>query len=224
MRDCGAKKLDDYVNKKGNMVLHEAAAVEGAVQVIEHMMKEKKCCFMTINELTGNTALHVACSEEMEENACYLFTLDYDRCSWYNKDNQSPLYCALNNSIHVRHNQVQKIWNESFFKSIFQSVLAHPWQLEKCVKMMHPFYKLQSEFVDMPLPHYLLVCIINRYQPLHGVYNDRASNCLSNGCQSILNILELLLDYVPSIATMHTQLDVRYCIILRCVSVSQLTK
>ena len=142
------KQLDDYY-AKGDTVLHVAAGKEGAVEVMKTIIGKRVCDYKAKNVINGLTALHIAFSEGILENAEYLLSLhpQKDENSWYTNDYRSPLCYAVESRCY------------NFLQSFTRS--ADSWFLENCIKVRHPFDNLlREEFVIMPLPHYLLYTVI----------------------------------------------------------------
>ena len=141
------KQLDDYYNAKGDTVLHVAAGKEDAVEVMKSIIGKKMCDYKATNVINGLTALHIAFSEGILENAEYLLSLHPQKDSWYTNDYRSPLCYAVENRCYD--------FLQLFTKS------ADSWFLENCIKVRHPFDNLlREEFITMPLPHYLLYTVI----------------------------------------------------------------
>ena len=184
---CG-KQLDSYCNAKGDTVLHVAAGKEGALGVIKRIIELKICDHKAMNEITGLTALDIAFSEGILENANYLLHLEpqQDEKSWFRNGFQSPLCYAVKNSRY----EFLKLFKKS----------ACPWFFNNCSKVRHPFDNLlKDEYVTMPLLHFMLYAVIVTHKDKQSeVYQKQhcrpAKGSDLPSCELIRDFLSICLD------------------------------
>jgi len=89
-------KLDGYFDNSGNTVLHALASKNSVTDLLKLILNKKLVSHQSKTQIDGNTALHIACKDENTlENVKLLITRDYDKSSWYNNRNESPLVLAL---------------------------------------------------------------------------------------------------------------------------------
>ena len=142
MKELHLKKINDFCNRNGDSVLHIAASKPNAVTILKYLVENQICHYKAKNEFTGNTALHISCLNGVVENALYLFQLEYDEETWYNNNEESPLYLAFEHC------------TDSFFSSLITAKIVNTWQFQKLVKVRRPYDN--EEYTHMPLPHYLI--------------------------------------------------------------------
>ena len=130
-------RLKTCISKKGDNILHAAAADSPASDIVSLILSKKLIHHCSKSLMTGNTALHIACDAYVLESAKYLMEadLEYTPESWYNKKHHSPLMSAL------RYNDF------SYFEEII-SLMPKKYQKK-------PFYMCRwsdgSDIVDVPL-------------------------------------------------------------------------
>ena len=89
------EKLDGYINDAGDTILHALASTEEVTDIVKSLL-DKEAVNYQLKNRSGDTPLHKACrSRKTIENVQVLITLDYDKSSWYNSQNVSPLLLAL---------------------------------------------------------------------------------------------------------------------------------
>ena len=95
------EKLDGYVNATGNTILHILASISEVTDIVRSILDKKWINYQLKNQ-DGNTPLHIACKTRYTlENVKLLIAFDYDKSSWYNNCNESPLLLALQAGIFV---------------------------------------------------------------------------------------------------------------------------
>ncbi len=92
-------RLDNYVNEKGNNVLHETVEkINECVDFAKSLISRKLIDYKSRNSCTGDTALHIAIKKNREEMIEYFLNeFTYDESSWYNNDYLTPLYFMIQN-------------------------------------------------------------------------------------------------------------------------------
>ncbi len=141
-------KLDSYVNKYGNTILHVLAERQGTEKIIKFLISTKKCDH-NIQNKAGNTALHFAFREGIESNAICLLSLSFSENVWYNNEGQSPLLLAI---INKKLNFIKKI-----------TKYCNSEMLLKCIQTEKHSFRESVQSLDMPLLHYLVYFISNEH-------------------------------------------------------------
>ena len=89
------EELDGYINGAGDTILHALASVEEVTDIVRSLLDKKSIKYQLKNR-DGDTSLHIACrNRNTLQNAKLLIALDYDKSSWYNTVNETPLLLAV---------------------------------------------------------------------------------------------------------------------------------
>lgn len=176
LEEVRAIKLDGNINKKGQNILHVVAKYENGVSIIKYLI-ERKICDHRVKQIdTGNTALHIACSNKCFDNVAFLLTLDYDGNSWYNQKNESPPYRAF-------------ISKSSFLKEVV--MLFEEEQLHRCLKTKLTNSDAAYLTIEMPLIH----CLLHRQ---NGSYYHESEEA---HWKDVLDIINKVIQLYPSFIT-----------------------
>ena len=159
--------IKECFNTDGDSVLHVAAGRSNAVRVVRYIVENNICDQNVQNQANGNIPLHCSCLKNQLDSTLYLLQLNYEEKSWYNQERKSPLFISLENHL-------------SFILSIISTNLVKSWQFQKCIQLKHPFKKFKheimetEEYVDIPLPHYLVLSIVASHTGLREFLNSNA--------------------------------------------------
>ena len=177
------------VNHQGDTLLHVLARCDDpeANIVLKFLVEKDICDYKTKNIRTGDTALHIACSNNALLNAEFLLTLEYNEESWYNSSNKGPLNC------------ITDCKSEHFIKSMcfMAPKICTQFRL-KVVKVsksecLGSFETANFMGVLMPLTHYLLFII--------GAQSQSQSHC------HYKYIIKIIIDFLRKNNSMVSAVD-----------------
>ena len=141
-----SEKLDNYVNRRGTNILHIVAAKDETNDILKAILSKGCIDHESKHSHSGDTALHIACQSQASKNIRYLFELEYDKKSWYNKKCESPLYLLWNYNA-----QSDRIRNVFYY---VPSKYLETYNMIRSDKFYHNI--IMNEPVDMPVFLYFI--------------------------------------------------------------------